>query len=171
VTIGWIGTPVTQHYLKPLARVLRDLAQDSRFRVVLVGADQEPRKWFPCQVRQWKEGLEVDDILDFDIGIMPLSDTPWERGKCGYKLIQYMACGKPVVASPVGFNKTVVKHKHNGYWAITEEDWTSYLTLLSADFAARIEMGRLGREAVEKNFSTQVTGPRLSRMIMNLRAA
>lgn len=71
----------------------------------------------------WSEGTEAAEIQQFDIGIMPLSDDLWEKGKCGYKLIQYMACGKPVVATPVGVNKMIVRQGVNGFLANTEAEW------------------------------------------------
>ncbi len=92
---------------------------------------------------------------------MPLPDGAFERGKCGYKLIQYMACGLPVVASPVGVNKEIVEEGKNGYLSTTMEDWEKALVALSKDASLRNELGRVGREKVEQKFSLQVMAPRL----------
>ncbi len=93
---------------------------------------------------------------------MPLDDTPWERGKCGYKLIQYMACGLPVVASPVGVNEEIVSHGENGFLADTLEEWKQSLErLVGMDPATRAAMGSVGRTRVERWYSLQIQAPRL----------
>ena len=79
----------------------------------------------------WTEDSEIARIAAFDVGIMPLHDTPWERGKCAYKLLQVMAAGKPVIASPVGANRQVVRHGVNGFLADTAEEWTEALRQLA----------------------------------------
>ena len=109
----------------------------------------------------WTEATEVASISQFDVGIMPLVDESFERGKCGYKLIQYMACGLPVVASPVGVNRQIVEHGVNGFLAETQEDWALALKTLIADAGLRERMGRAGRDKVEQKFCLQVTEPKL----------
>jgi len=105
---------------------------------------------------------EAADIRHFDVGIMPLPDAPWERGKCGYKLIQYMACGKPVVASPVGVNSRIVCHGENGFLANNLEQWREALLTLRDHPALRQQMGNEGRARVEREYSVQLNAPRLS---------
>jgi glycosyltransferase involved in cell wall biosynthesis len=165
VTVGWIGTPVTQHYLDAVAGVLEKLYRETGTRVILIGAGEVSMP-FPCEVRPWSEATEVADLQTLDIGIMPLSDTPWERGKCGYKLIQYMACGKPVVASPVGINMYLVKHGVNGLLATTEKEWEAALRSLIGDAALRERMGQAGRHRVEQDFSVQANERRLADILM-----
>ena len=104
LTVGWIGTPQTSRYLKPLLPVFEALKQEFPVRFVAVGANPDDFGGTPVEAWSWTEDSEVESVQQFDIGIMPLEDSPWERGKCGYKLIQYLACGVPVVASPVGVN-------------------------------------------------------------------
>ena len=99
---------------------------------------------------------------------MPLPDEPPERGKCGYKLIQYMACALPVIASPVGVNRQIVEHGINGFLASTVPDWIRALTRLRHDHGLRTRMGQAGRAKVEKEYSIQVTGPRLATLILSL---
>ena len=108
------------------------------------------------------------EINKFDVGIMPLFDEPWERGKCGYKLIQYMACGKPVIASPVGINQKIIKHGVNGFLAQTDEDWYYYLNILKKDEDLRIKMGMNGRKLVEDEYSLQIQAPRLISLFLKI---
>jgi hypothetical protein len=110
----------------------------------------------------WSEAEEVAAISACDIGIMPLADGVFERGKCGYKLIQYMACGLPVVASAVGANREIVRHGIDGFLAETEEEWRDALRTLAADPALRARMGAAGRRRVEEAYSLQVAGPRMA---------
>jgi glycosyltransferase involved in cell wall biosynthesis len=109
-------------------------------------------------------------LRQFDIGIMPLPDAPWERGKCGYKLIQYMACGLPVVASPVGANVEIVENGVNGELAGTSLEWEQALERLVGDAVLRGRMGRAGRRRVEAHYSVQVQVARLGRIFDRTRA-
>jgi len=106
-----------------------------------------------------------------DIGIMPLPDSPWARGKCGYKLIQYMACGLPVVASPVGVNRQIVEHGVNGFLAETDDEWREALATLVADPDLRRRMGAAGRKKVEADYSLQVYGPKVAAMLRDVAQA
>ena len=113
----------------------------------------------------WSESSEVQAVQSFTVGVMPLQDDPWARGKCGYKLIQYMACGLPVVASPVGVNCEIVEHGLNGYLATSEAEWLSALSQLRSQPQLREEFGRTGRRKVESTYSLEVTGPRLAELL------
>ena len=160
-TIGWIGTPHTARYLVDIAAVLRRLAQARDVRFVFVGCPPGLELGIEYEARPWSEATEVDDLRAFDVGVMPLRDAPFERGKCGYKLIQYMACGVPVVASPVGVNTTIVRPGTNGYLAATETQWCDALEALRADAARAREMGLRGRALVEAQYSTRAVVARL----------
>ena len=100
-----------------------------------------------------------------------LHDTPWERGKCAYKLLQVMAAGKPVIASPVGANRQVVRHGVNGFLAETTEEWTDALRKLAADPELRRRMGEEARRTVEEQYSTAVIGRRLAAILRRAAAA
>mgnify|MGYP003633235304 CR=1 FL=1 len=113
----------------------------------------------------WSEDTEVEAIRGMDVGIMPLDDSPWSRGKCGYKLIQYMACGRPVVASPTGVNTEIVEHGVNGFLARTAKDWRDALITLLDDPALRARMGAAGRAKVERSYSLQVWAPRVAALL------
>lgn len=171
VVIGWIGSPATEHYLLALLPVLQTACAGNRARLVLVGASGSmlgAMVGVPVQVLPWSEGTEAAQIAAFDIGIMPLPDEPWERGKCGYKLIQYMACGLPVVASPVGVNRDIVEPGVTGFLAAGPADWQAALTALMADPSQRQRMGRQGRQRVEQVYSMQVQGAQIARLLRSV---
>src|SRR5206468_3457063 len=119
----------------------------------------------PSESYAWSEDNEIARIAAFDIGIMPLHDTPWERGKCAYKLLQVMAAGTPVIASPVGVNAQVVRHGINGFLANTTEEWIDALRRLAADPALRRRMGAEARRTVEDRYSTELITPRLAAIL------
>ena len=110
---------------------------------------------------EWVEETEVEDMLTFDIGIMPLADDPFSKGKCGLKLIQYMACGIPSIASPVGVNKDIIRDGENGFLAGSEEEWVEKITLLIQDQHLRKRMGIKGRQTVIERYSLDAVAPKL----------
>ena len=165
--VGWIGQRATASFLQPLAPTFQGLTRELGLRFSAVGIDAEALG-LPMASIPWTEDTEVASISSFDIGIMPLKDEPFERGKCGYKLIQYMACGLPVVASPVGVNSQIVEHGVNGFLASTPQEWEQALRTLAADPALRSAMGRAGRAKVEQQYSLQVTGPRLAELLKSV---
>jgi glycosyltransferase involved in cell wall biosynthesis len=165
LTIGWIGSPATAPYLAGLGEVLRHVSHQTGFQVVAVGARADQLAGLPVTARPWSETTEVREIQNFDIGIMPLTDGPFERGKCGYKLIQYMACGIPVVASPVGSNVEIVDQGRSGFLAESRKQWVEALGRLCEDATLRKSMGLAGRERVEAEYSLQVAAPRLAEML------
>jgi len=158
--VGWIGTPKTSRYLQPLLPVFEILKKETQVRFVAVGARSEDFAGTPVETSRWSAETEVASIQQFAIGIMPIEDTPWERGKCGYKLIQYMACGVPVVASPVGVNSDIVVPEENGLLAATLDEWKNSLScLLMAEATCRQAMGRAGRARVEKRYTLKAQAP------------
>jgi len=174
VTIGWIGQPSTAKYLSQLVPELNGILAKHGARIVAIGPKAEQFQFLPVVVKPWAEDSEVTEIQQFDIGIMPLSDSLWERGKCGYKLIQYMACGKPVVATPVGVNSIIVKQGVNGYLASTQQEWFEALDGLCADVALRKRMGEAGRVMMEQHYSLQIAAPRLIELfstVVNIKCA
>ena len=164
--VGWIGQRATAAFLTPYAPLFERLSADGLARFAAIGIDAQSLS-LPMESIAWSEKTEAASISSFDIGIMPLVDEPFERGKCGYKLIQYMACGLPVVASPVGVNCHIVEHGVNGFLADTPEEWEQALRTLLADSGLRQRMGRAGRLKVEQQYCVQVTGPRLAVLLKN----
>ena len=159
-TIGWIGSPVTAPYLYPATPALGTLCRQNNAQLVTIGAGPVHMDHVRITDHRWSEDTEVARISEFDAGIMPLPDDPWTRGKCGYKLIQYMACAKPVVASAVGANLQIVDHGKNGFLVETQEQWTHALTLLADNPDLREKMGRQGRKKVETQYCLQKTAPK-----------
>jgi len=160
-SVGWIGSPVTIHYLASLHPALSKACAGGKMRMILVGSGPIELPSVPTEVRAWSEETEVASIRDFDVGVMPLPDDPWAHGKCGYKLVQYMACALPAVASPVGMNRQIIKENVNGLLAATEEDWVRALSHLRDNPRLCETMGRAGRATVEERYCLQVTAPRL----------
>lgn len=171
-TVGWIGTPVTARYLDLVEDSLHALHKNGPLKIRLIGADARALagSGLPVERVPWSEDGEVAAIAGCDVGIMPLPDAPWERGKCGYKLIQYAACGLPVVASPVGVNAEIVDDGGSGFLASTGPDWAHALRTLQGDPALRQRMGATGRARVEERYSLQVTAPRLATLLRSAAA-
>lgn len=161
-TIGWIGSPYSTRYLPSLEPVLRQLGDVPGLSLINVGG----KAWQPPGIavdnRPWTEDTEVQDMLHFDVGVMPLPDEPWERGKCAFKLIQYMGCALPVVASPVSANAEIVEHGRTGFLATTTREWSDALRTLAADPELRARMGTAGLERCRSHYSLSVVAPRLT---------
>jgi len=153
--IGWIGSPATVHYLRVLGPVLQVLASRHDFELVCVGGGMFPLPGVQADFRPWSADTEAEEIRRFDIGIMPLTDGEWERGKCGYKLIQYMACGVPVLGSRVGANSHIVTDGVDGLLAGGNAEWIAVLESLLADPHRGAALGAAGRTTVERQFSVQ----------------
>lgn len=166
--VGWIGSPSTWKYCLPMVDMLAGYVEAGRLSVLVVGAGHAADTTPPFVFRNWAELREVEDIRQMDIGIMPLPDEPWARGKCGYKLIQYMACGIPVIASPVGVNCQIVTHGVNGFLATTEQEWRDAIEQLTGDAVLRQRMGQAGRVSVEQHYSIQQYGPRMAAAILSV---
>ncbi len=156
--VGWIGTPATTKYLRLIQEPLRQLNHVNPLTFVTVGASPLHDFGVPLEQHPWSEKTEADILSTLDIGVMPLPDEPWERGKCGYKLIQYMACGRPVVASPVGVNRDIVLPSV-GHLASTSSEWMRALSELASDRQRLGEMGARGRLLIERCFSVQSMAP------------
>lgn len=159
--IVWIGSPSTVRYLTVLRVPLAVLSQKFSLKLRVIGGGAIDLPGVDVEFVQWTEATEVASIQACDIGVMPLFDSPWERGKCGYKLIQYMACGLPVVASPVGVNGEIVCAGENGFLADTVNEWVDTLDRFLSDAALRQQMGKVGRRCVEAQYCIQQVAPRL----------
>jgi glycosyltransferase involved in cell wall biosynthesis len=163
-TVGWIGSPSTAPYLQLLMKPLQQLARERSVRLVVVGGPAPAIAGVEVIEQPWSLEHEVPLIQQFDVGVMPLPDTPWARGKCAYKLIQCMACGIPVVASRVGANVEVVSPEC-GLLADSSEQWLAAFRRLAADPSLRQCMGRAARQWVEQHYSLRSALPVLTDLI------
>ena len=167
--IGWIGSPVTAPYLDLVREAIGKLSEESPVTLTLIGSGNVPPfPQTPTETLSWTEAVELEMSQKFDVGMMPLVDGPFERGKCGYKLIQYMASGLPVIASPVGVNEQIVEPGVNGYLAESSADWLSAFRELRDDKEKRILMGQAGRRKAEQLYNLQGSAPRLLNLLSSL---
>ena len=157
--IGWTGSITTLVYLEPLIPVIAELEKRYAFTFYVI-ANANPN--FPLKSLQfipWNKETEIEDLLRFQIGVMPLIDNPWTRGKCGFKAIQYMALGQAALASPVSANSEIIDHGINGYLCQTDAEWYSHLEALLTDQSLRAQIGKKARQKIEENYSIKATLP------------
>lgn len=168
--IGWIGSPVTAPYLKVLGDAVHLFSREADIHLVLIGAGNiDPFPGVPTTILPWSEERELALGREFDIGVMPLVDGPFERGKCGYKLVQYMAAGLPLVASPVGVNSQMVIPGSNGYLAATTQEWLEAFRKLGSDAELRHRLGETGRHMAEQKYNLQGMAPKLLDLLSSAR--
>lgn len=167
-TVGWIGSPSTAPYLSKLVEPLSVIGQEGSVRLIVIGGKAPVIPNVTVVEVDWQEHTEVDLINSFDVGVMPLPDDDWARGKCAFKLIQYMACAVPVVASPVGTNVDVVSSEC-GFLAATDQEWADALRVLRDQPGKRTEMGQAGRERVVQHYSLECNLPVLANVIRKAR--
>lgn len=169
--IGWLGLPSNFSHLRHVVAALEDLGRRCHAQLVVVSSRAPSRRELglgghndlKLSFEPWSSAREAELIHSFDIGIMPLDDTPYARGKCGLKLLQYMACGVPVVCSAVGVNRAIVADGH-GLLAHSTGEWLTALRRLLADRDLRQELGQRGRLRVEQDYNHEVWGPRLAEL-------
>jgi len=157
VVIGWTGTASNLEALEQIQESLMAVMKARPRARLLVVADAKPRlSGLPADrvdFKQWSVENEADTIRAMDIGIMPLPDTEWSRGKCSYKMLLYMACGLPVVVSPFGMNADVLRMGNVGYGASSREEWVEALIALIDSEAERRGLGLAARDVVINRFS------------------
>lgn len=169
VTIGWIGSTTTQKYLYLIKKVCASLCRKyPNLDILTIGAGNLDFKGVRLIQKKWVLDTEVRDMQIFDIGIMPLSDDEWSRGKGGYKLLQYMSLGIPCCTSPVGINKILVKDGRNGFLVETESEWFEKLSSLIEDDQLRMKMGATGRRMTENLYSLDAAYPKLKQALIKL---
>jgi glycosyltransferase involved in cell wall biosynthesis len=164
--VGWIGSPTTFQYLESLKDVLATVAARHPFTLKVSGAGRPVN--FPgvdVQVAPWSMADEVSLFNTCDIGVYPLTDDDWSRGKCGFKAIQCMACGVPVVAAAVGVNREIITHGVNSMLASTPQEWIDHLSELLTNPALRRSMAVAGRQTIEARYSLRVTAPQLAAVL------
>lgn len=153
IIVGWTGSHSTMKFLDEIVPVLTALQGKYNFEFVVI-SNKAPDFSLPkLRFVPWNEITEVEDLLQLNIGVMPLEKDPWCEGKCGFKLIQYLSLGIPAVASPVGVNTLIIEEGKNGFLCETKEEWSKSLSFLIEQEDKRTEMGMQGRSKVEKGYS------------------
>ena len=161
IRIGWTGSHSTIKYLREIEPVLKKILTDYSHVEFIVIADRKPDflTLTSCTFILWNRHSEIKDLMRFDIGIMPLPDDIWSKGKCGFKALQYMALGLPSVVSPVGVNTKIIDDGVDGILCSTPEDWESALQQLIDNPLLRKTMGAKGRRKVIENYSVLSNSP------------
>jgi glycosyltransferase involved in cell wall biosynthesis len=165
IVLGWIGSPTTATYLPRLVAPLARLGAEApgiRFELLAVGGPVPDIPGVQVRSEPWSEEQERRFLTEVDIGLMPLEDTPWARGKCSYKALQYMAAGIPVVADDVGISAAVIGHEAAGLIPTSEGGWTEYVAALARDHDLRTRLGATGRARIASDFSVERWAPELA---------
>ena len=160
-TLVWSGTFSTVQHLNTIRGALQKLAKEEKFKLRVIGAPEYALEGVETEVVQWRAATEVEDLRPGDIGLMPLPDDQWSKGKCGLKALQYMALGIPTICSPVGVNSKIIRHGHNGLLAGSEDEWVTSLKRLIKSPEERARLGAEGRLTVENEYSAAVQAPRV----------
>lgn len=161
VTLIWSGSFSTVQHLDTIRGVLQKLAKEKKFRLRVIGTPTYRLEGVDTEAMQWRAATETDDLRAGHIGLMPLPDDQWSKGKCGLKALQYMALGVPTICSPVGVNSTIIKDGVNGYLAANEDEWIEKLKLMIDSAETRIRIGQEGRKTVEEEYSAVRHAPRV----------
>jgi len=155
ITIGWTGTLTTLKHIDLLLKVLREIKGKYDFNFLVIANDKPNLELDFVEYMPWRKESEIEDLSKIDIGIMPLPDNEWEKGKCGFKGLQYMALQIPTIMSPVGVNSEIIKDGENGFLASTEQEWIDKLELLLSSASLRKSIGIAGRKTVQERYSVE----------------
>jgi glycosyltransferase involved in cell wall biosynthesis len=167
-TIGWTGSFSTVQHLDTLRSALQKLARHTRFRLRVIGTPTYKLDGIDVEARPWRSATELKDLRAIDIGIMPLPDDSWSKGKCGLKALQFMALAIPTVCSPVGVNTEIIHDGENGFIANSEDEWIEKLGRLLHSTELRNRLGRAGRTTVETKYSANVQAPRVFELLRSV---
>ncbi len=169
IKIGWIGTPSNFSYLTSIENVLDDLKKNNKNLQIHICSSHKPNfTKLDFVFVPWSDKSEVEFIQSLDIGVMPLPDDLWARGKCSFKMLQYLSCGVPAVASPVGMNQQVLDDWGFPFSPKTDNQWKDMLQNLISDASLRNESGTKGREMIELKYSSKVIAKKVSTLFKTL---
>jgi glycosyltransferase involved in cell wall biosynthesis len=168
IKIVWIGTPETEKYLQVISGVLERLSIKYDLELNLIGGKLFSSEYFKVKHLDWSAELENRMLAECHIGVMPLFTGNWELGKCGYKLVQYLASGLPAVGTAIGANKNILQHGENGYLASTTNEWYDALENLILNPVLRKNMGIRGREIAKERFSLKPNAKILANYLKNM---
>jgi glycosyltransferase involved in cell wall biosynthesis len=155
LTIGWTGSHSTLHYLDEIVPVIDRLQKEFDFTFLVISNKPPQLNLKDWEFIPWQEKTEIEDLLKMDIGVMPLKNDAWSEGKCGFKLIQYLALGIPAVASPVGVNSLILEQGLSGFLCVTQKEWLDGLKRLLSEGQLRKAMGHSGRKKIVEEYSLQ----------------
>jgi glycosyltransferase involved in cell wall biosynthesis len=161
LTIGWSGSFSTIQHLDTIRDILRELAKTEKFRLRVIGTPSYDLPGVETDAVQWKSETELDDLGQIDIGLMPLPDDDWSKGKCGLKALQYMALGIPSICSPVGVNSTIINDGVNGFIADSKVEWVEKLKSMIHSVELRRKLGVAGRNTVVEKYSAKAVAPKV----------
>lgn len=166
IVIGWIGSVTTSDFLVPMEGVFRGITKKfNKAEFKIVGGNASSYNLAGVTGKPWELEKEIEDLRSFDIGIMPIPDSEWAKGKCGFKAILYMSMGIPAVCSPVGVNKEIITDGKNGFFASSEGEWLKALSILIEDHELRDRLGAEGRRTVEEKYSLKANAPKFLEVI------
>ncbi len=157
ITIGWSGSITTIKHFELALPFLREIKKKygHKVRIKVIGDERYKNDELDIQGIAWTKESEVRELSDIDIGIMPLPNDEWARGKCGLKGLQYMALEIPTLMSPVGVNTEIIHHGENGYLPTTNEDWVLCISALIDQPELRHKLGSAARQTVVDKYSIQ----------------
>jgi glycosyltransferase involved in cell wall biosynthesis len=159
--IGWTGSYSTVQHLDTMRGALKKLAERESFRLRVIGTPSYECPPVDVEAMPWRAETELEDLSEIDIGMMPLPDDRWSKGKCGLKALQFMALGIPTICSPVGVNTDIIQDDQNGFIAGTEDEWVEKLSRLLRSAELRRRLGDAGRATVEEQYSAITQTPRV----------
>lgn len=159
--IGWTGSYSTVQHLDTLRGALQKLAKRQSFRLRVIGTPSYEIPGVDVEASNWRADTELQDLSSIDVGVMPLPNDAWSKGKCGLKALQFMALGVPTICSPVGVNTDIIRDNENGMLADTEDEWVEKMSLLLQSREIRKRLGLAGRQTVEEWYSAKIQAPRV----------
>src|SRR5215204_915794 len=159
--IGWTGSYSTVQHLDTMRGALKRLAEKESFRLRVIGTPAYECAPVDVEAMPWRADTELEDLGEIDVGVMPLPDDRWSKGKCGLKALQFMALGIPTVCAPVGVNTDIIQDNENGFLAATEAEWVDKLSRLLRSAELRGRLGDAGRATIEQKYSAAIQAPRV----------
>ena len=153
--VGWTGSHSTVRYLKFLEPILQELEQKFNFTFKVISDKEPDLNLKSLEFCKWNKETEITDLADINIGVMPLTNDKWAKGKCGFKALQYMSLGSPALVSPVGVNTKIVDHNKNGFVCETPEQWKESLTFLLSNPNKLQEFGENAKNKIKESYSVK----------------
>ncbi|MFT5858098.1 MAG: glycosyltransferase involved in cell wall biosynthesis [Flavobacteriaceae bacterium] len=155
VIIGWTGTHTTMHYLDFLIPILKELETEYNFIFRVISNEEPKYDLKSLEFLKWNKSSEIEDLAKFSMGVMPLTDTIWAKGKCGFKGLQYMALEIPSIMSPIGVNKSIIDHGVNGFLCADSTEWKATIKQLLHDAELRKIIGKAGKKTIKERYSVE----------------